>query len=290
MNPAIFVHVPKTAGSTLRTLITTNYAPHEVLSLYGDDKKLLMEAAAHIGKLAPYQLIQGHIPYGVHRLLGLRSARYFTFLRDPISRFLSDIAMGGRDPEHGFHHILAAPQVYRDDRMRNALAITYYNNNMVHFLSGSFCTELISMPLLNEAIDNLWNCEFVGLAEDFDVSLLIMAKKLGWRQIVPQKSNVRPDQEAPLSPETRALLERELAYDCALYAVAQEHLAQSKKQHGPLLLEAAAQLAELIRAQDTEHPQAQRSMYLVGQAIEVPLEKYNARITPGSPLARWLDT
>ena len=31
-------------------------------------------------------------------------------------------------------------------------------------------------------------------------------------------------------------------------------------------------------------------MYMVGQAIEVPLEKYNARITLGSPLARWLDT
>lgn len=284
----IFVHIPKTAGSTLRTLITANYAPHQILNLYGDPKDILATAATHIGKTADYQLIQGHTPYGTHRFLGLRKARYFTFLREPIARFLSDIAHTVRHKNHHFHAILAAPGLSRDERISKALGINYYRNNMTQFVSGSFTTEVISLPQLGLAIDNLWDSDFVGITEHFDVSLLIMAKKLGWKTIIPQKSNVRPDQEAPVTPERRAGLERALAYDRMLYAVGQEHLAKSRMLHGPLLEEAAAQMAELIQKQDTEHPNVQFALYLVGDMVRVPLEQYHTRIEQRSPLHRWL--
>lgn len=288
MSSPIFMHIPKTAGSTLRTLITSNYESCQVLSLYGSDHKVLTNATAHVGKLSDYKLIQGHVPYGIHRFLGLRTARYFTFMRDPVERFTSDVAMGIRDEPHGFHQILAAPGLTYEQRLDKALELVYYRNNITQYFSGSFFTEEISMNLLNAAIDNLWSSEFIGFTDDFEASMLIMAKKLGWHRIIPQKSNVRPDGAPSLSTELHARVKKELAYDYALYTVAQEHYSICKRQYGVLLIEAADQLSELIRKQSAEHPQAQYGTYLVGQPMKVPLDDYDKLIVPGSPLARWL--
>jgi len=230
MPPPIFVHIPKTAGSTLRTLMTANYAPNEILHLYGDPKEILATAAAHIGKTTSYRLIQGHTPYGTHRFLGLPNARYLTFLRDPIDRFLSDIAHTLRHSDHTFHTTLAAPGLSRDQIISKALDINHYRNTMTQYVSGSFSTEVISLTQLGTAIDNLWKSEFVGLTEHFEASLLIMAKILGWKQIIPQKMNVRPDLHETTPPELKTKLNRALAYDHMLYAIAQEHFARNRKK------------------------------------------------------------
>lgn len=281
----IFVHIPKTAGSTLRTLITANYEPHQILNLHGDPKEILAAATTHIGKTSNYHLIQGHTPYGTHRFLGLQAASYFTFLRDPIDRLLSDIAHTVRHKDHNFHQIISNPKLSRDERISKALDINYYRNNMTQFVSGSFTTEVISMIHLGIAIDNLWSSDFVGITEKFDTSLLIMAKKLGWKTIIPQKSNVRPDQEELLTPGRKASLEKALAYDYMLYAVAQEHLAKTQKQYGPLLEEAAIQMSSLIQQQETEHPSIQFHTYQVGDRLQIPA----AKIKVNSPLYRWLN-
>lgn len=274
----------------MRTLMTANHAPQQILSLYGDDRKVLIDATNHIGRTAPYRLIQGHVPYGIHRLLGLESARYFTFLRDPVSRFISDLAMGMRDPGHGFHHLLTAPGLTQENRIRRALEQPYYSNTITQYLSGSFCTQTIALPLLNTAIDNMWGSEFIGISEDFEVSLLIMAKKMRWKNIVPQKANVRPDSAAALAPDLRALIERELVYDRSLYALGVEHLEKHKRHYGSLLLDAASQLSDLVGRQQTEHPDAQYQTYQVGQSTTVPLDTYNDHIGKGTPLDRWLNT
>lgn len=158
---------------------------------------------------------------------------------------------------------------------------------MVHFMSGAFTTEDISMSQLGVAIDNLWNSEFVGLTEKFEVSMLIMAKKLGWRYVVPQKCNVRPDPNEAVAPELRTRIDRALAYDRMLYAVAKEHLAKNIKKYGQLLEDAAFQLNEIIKIQSTEYPDAK---FIAKWGVtEVPLRNYHARIEEGTPLYRWLN-
>ncbi len=288
MPPPIFVHIAKTAGSTLRTLITANYAPEHVITLNGDPKEILKEAVAYVGKTESYRLIYGHTPYGTHRFLGIRQPRYYTFLRDPVERFLSDIAHTIRHADHNFHTALTEPGLSRDQIISRALDINYYRNNMVQFVSGSFTTEVVSMSHLGVAIDNLWGSEFVGVTEQFNSSLLIMAKRLGWKYIIPQKVNVRPDVAEDISPELRARLERALAYDCALYAAAQEHLAESQRKYGQLLVEAASQLAEIIDMQQVDHPDVQFLTYQVGQDRCIPTDRYDALIGCNSPLSRWM--
>jgi hypothetical protein len=288
MSLPIFVHIPKTAGSTLRTLITANYAPNEVLSLYGDPKEILIRAAAQIGKTKSYRLVQGHTPYGTHRFIGLQQARYLTFLRDPIDRFLSDIAHAIRHADHGFHGVVGAPGLTMKQRISNALDINYYRNNMVQYVSGSFSTEPISLIHLGTAIDNLWSSEFIGLTEQFESSLLMMAKLLGWKTIIPQRLNVRPDKEELLTPELKTNLNRALAYDRMLYEVGQEHFTQKCRAYGSLLQEAAIELAGIIKEQDIDYPNAKWDIYVVGQSTQVPLQNYNRRIKANTPLHRWL--
>lgn len=288
MSPPIFVHIAKTAGSTLRTLITANYSAEQVIKLNGDPKEILQAAVPYVGKTESYRLVYGHTPYGTHRFLGIRQPRYFTFLRDPVERFLSDIAHTLRHSDHNFHGVLSEPGLTRDQIISRALDINYYRNNMVQFVSGAFTTEVVSMSHLGVAIDNLWGSEFVGNTEQFSPSLLIMAKKLGWKYIIPQKVNVRPGAKENITPELRARLERALAYDCALYAAAQEHLAVSQRGYGQLLVEAASQLEEIIDMQQVDHPDVQFLTYQVGQERCIPIDHYDALIGRNSPLSRWM--
>lgn len=287
MSPPIFVHVPKTAGSTLRTVILENYQPDHVLSLHGDPKEVLVSCAAQIGKTNSYRFIQGHVPYGVHRFLNVGGERYFTFLRDPVSRFLSEIAHVVRHPDVSFHSVLADPSLSKDEVISRALDICYFRNTMVHFISGTFSTETISLSQLGAAIDNLWRFEFVGLAEEFELSLLLMGKKLGWRHLVPQKCNVRPEGAEPVDTALKTRLDRALAYDRMLYVIAQEHLDRSKRKYGAFLEDAACELSELVRVQEVEYPDAK---FIAKWGVtQVPLGSYNSRIKAGTSLYRWIN-
>jgi hypothetical protein len=287
VSPPIFVHVPKTAGSTLRTVISENYKPDQILSLHGDPKEVLVSCAARIGKADSYHFIQGHIPYGVHRFLNVGGERYFTFLRDPVTRFLSEIAHVVRHSDVSFHSVLADPSLSKNEVISRALDICYFRNTMVHFISGTFSTEAISLNQLGSAIDNLWKFEFVGVAEEFELSLLVMGKKLGWRHLVPQRCNVRPEGAEFIDPELKVRLDRALAYDRMLYVIAQEHLDISKRKYGVLLEDAACELSELIKLQEAEYPDAK---FIAKWGVtQVPLGSYNSRIKAGTSLHRWIN-
>src|SRR4051812_45298060 len=87
--PAIFLHIPKTAGTTVMTILRQQYGsglhqvPADVAARGGHDLDTLTPE-----RLAKIQLLAGHVSYGIHELLpGDRP--YFTFLRDPVDQALS---------------------------------------------------------------------------------------------------------------------------------------------------------------------------------------------------------
>lgn len=102
----IFLHIPKTAGSTFRYHIDKNMKPgqkllldRELLGIKKDREKLTevdyqVATKKYISKLSEAQkskikIIYGHtVYYGVHKYFS-RQARYITFIRNPIERTLS---------------------------------------------------------------------------------------------------------------------------------------------------------------------------------------------------------
>jgi hypothetical protein len=86
----IFTHIPKTAGTSInRTILRTQLSPierdFEVKKgrtfedyLFGNKKF----------KNVP-KYIAGHFPYGIHKCFDTTDYSYFTFLREPVSRWIS---------------------------------------------------------------------------------------------------------------------------------------------------------------------------------------------------------
>jgi hypothetical protein len=86
----IFLHIQKTAGTSLRESLTQIYEPRRVARLYEHELgiRLLDFAALPEPARAAFRLIIGHVYYGIHPFAA-RPARYFTFVREPLERIRS---------------------------------------------------------------------------------------------------------------------------------------------------------------------------------------------------------
>ena len=69
--PVIFLHIPKTAGGTLRYVVTRQYKAHQTVEAYHrrqknaryiDDLKMMNAA-----EKSEIQLVQGHTKFGAHQ-------------------------------------------------------------------------------------------------------------------------------------------------------------------------------------------------------------------------------
>ena len=95
-NTAIFIHIHKTGGSSLNEIISHQYAPQRILSLYQSNpfkKNSTTPRYEALSRLSQEEkrriaLIRGHIAFGIHEFLP-QPACYFTLVRNPISRMLS---------------------------------------------------------------------------------------------------------------------------------------------------------------------------------------------------------
>lgn len=284
-----FLHLPKTGGSSLRTLMTINYQPDQILSLYGNQPEIFQSCLeARKNPVFPV-LTQGHIPYGVHNYLGVEKPNYYFFLREPVARTISDIQYSVRDNTHGFHSILGQLDINLMRRVQLASEINYYRNNMTHYVSGVFFSAELNLNDLHRAIDRVWKAKFVGITEYSEQSLLIMAKKIGWKFAIPQKMNVA-EEDPKLKRDindVRPLCESFLGFDRQLYQVALERFHITVDEYGSLLVEATAQLMEIMEQQEQEFPNIKHARYEVGTRLLVPILDNMTALPESSPLKRW---
>lgn len=168
----IFVHIPKCAGRTFSAILDKWF-----LSEVGDPKQGLYatgtiyrqflgpdkgEALGQVSRAEPnLRYLRGHLPYGVDDRFALEPA-YVTFLRDPVTRARSHFAFGA--DRGGWRLDTPFGQVIRDGGI--------LDNPMTRQLAGltepnEICTEQI----FEQALKNLAKFEFVGLSEQFDLSL-----------------------------------------------------------------------------------------------------------------------
>lgn len=86
-----FLHLPRTAGTTLNAVLHDNFAPETVLSVYAkeDYERCRMLEADVLERI---RLIEGHLmpeSFDPPSLYG-RRLRMFTLLREPLSRLVSE--------------------------------------------------------------------------------------------------------------------------------------------------------------------------------------------------------
>ncbi|MDX2100553.1 MAG: sulfotransferase family 2 domain-containing protein [Leptolyngbyaceae cyanobacterium bins.59] len=227
-SPLIFLHIPKTGGTTLNNILNRCYRPETRFQIYQEkDWENICQLPDQ--ERAKIKLIQGHINFGLHPKIA-RSATYLTLLRHPIDRLISHYYYVLNKPNHHLYSVILEKRIPLEDYAFNTLALEL-DNGQTRMLSGADNTPS-SIPfgscnekMWEQAKQNLNSKSFVfGLTEEFDQSLLLFQKKFKWSQIFYAKQNVtqlRPSQQDIPSTVLKAL-QKHNELDMELYTHAQK--------------------------------------------------------------------
>jgi FkbM family methyltransferase len=241
--PVYFLHIPKTAGSTLNSFFRTVYPPEKISPYWGWHQLLNISNE----ELLTYQLYSGHFYSYFHKLVST-PLRYCTFLRDPIDRALSHYGHIIKDNTHYLHkHALALGDFsayIRDESVRftisnfqaRALALDADPFVLASTLSQeqlesyelermleSIEFNLSDKELLDIAKQNLEQFCFIGITERFEESLKLLCHTFNWSVTSEiQSTNVNNDRVAreKLSEEDMSILKKLNEADFELYEYA----------------------------------------------------------------------
>lgn len=202
----IFLHIPKTAGTTLNRIIEWQYRP---LSIFSVDPYRIRATVQRFKTFSEqrrrrYRVVRGHLHYGIHEFLP-QGATYITILREPVARLLSSYHFILRRPLHPLHRKLKKERLAVEDLIR----LTPHRQNLqCRFISGIGTNGICDERALDLAKKNLTRSfRVVGLSERFQESLLLMITAFGWK--VPfyenrKVSKVRPSLEPGMVDMIRA--------------------------------------------------------------------------------------
>lgn len=236
-NSIHFVHIPKTAGTTLLTIIENQYAPAERYFLdLAAQRSLDRFIAMPETERYKIRMLAGHAAFGLHKYLAPPTA-HFTILREPIDRILSFYYFVRHNQKHYLY----------DFSRSSRLTLTDFVNSGVTIMVDNFQTRLISGmgdthpfgELPDEALElaktNLnHHFDVVGLTEAFDETLLLLSQAYGWQNIYYTRQNVTSNRphKASIPAETRAVIAHANQMDMALYAYACELFARQVQRYG----------------------------------------------------------
>ena len=209
-----FIHIPKTAGTTMAQIIESQYPKGTVLSFrdaqVGDDERVRMVKA-----MGPeIRIVAGHLHYGYAKLFP-RDCRPFTMLRDPTERMISLYYYIGREPRHPTHEAFKRGEVTIDKLAKRQ------GRAQACFIAGMPPKEACpDDELVARAKENLEKVVVsIGLTERFDESLLLYNRALGWDVQGYVRANVtknRPTQDR-LAPAEISIIRENSAVDQQVY-------------------------------------------------------------------------
>jgi len=200
----IFVHLPKTAGTTLRGIVERQYRHSLICRAYPSAEGKLESrqvGALPIETIRRIGLLEGHIEFGWHSVLP-QKAVYLTMLREPISRVISIYNYVERDVNHPLHNAVKSGAIGIEEFLKRKVTADA-TNGQTYWLSGGVDTEVQSHTAeeaLETAKNNLTKYfPAVGIQERFDESLVLFKRIYHWRWIYYTSKNVansRPNKKA----------------------------------------------------------------------------------------------
>lgn len=235
----LFLHMPKTAGSTVNWILRRQYPPEALCIFRRIFTRFDLPLEEHDSLLSErkerVRMISAHMAFGLHRHLH-RNATYFSIVREPVGRVVSAYYHMRRERSHPLHEQASAMDI------EEFLASGVYvdgDNGQVRRLSGvgdaagfGECGEdTLELALRNMREHFL----FVGLTERFDESLLILREKLGWSLpfYLRQNSGRNRPPDSALTPRMRRAVGRRNELDAALYQHVETLVAREVASRGP---------------------------------------------------------
>ncbi|MDR1777428.1 MAG: sulfotransferase family protein [Desulfovibrio sp.] len=191
---AFFLHIPRTAGTTLNSVLTANYAPEEVLSVYDKDDYKAHRAHSP-AELAKIRLIQGHLllprfdPPGIYGL----DVRVFTFVREPVSRLVSEyLFLKSWKANHLYAYLHEQSVSFRryiesDDKRLRYRGKNFMTRCISGLSTGDRAYPARAVARAKQHLEKVFG--FVGIQERFPESLLLLGDFLPLRTLFHERRN-----------------------------------------------------------------------------------------------------
>jgi len=183
-NLILFLHIPRTGGTTLRDILERQYSSKktvEIKKFINTENDLNLISRERLLNLS---LIKGHLPFGTHNWVN-RPCKYFTFLRHPVARTISTYNYAKKTKSHRDNIFVQSHSLaeYLDSKKNIML-----NNGMTRLLAGHKYVFNVPYGKINEehfriAKDNLSKYFIVaGITERFNESVLALSQLLNWKK------------------------------------------------------------------------------------------------------------
>jgi hypothetical protein len=243
-----FLHIPKTAGSFLTTILENNFAAN---SIY--EKIFYYHIFEQEVDFSKFRLIHGHFGYWLLKILPKNPA-VITILREPHELFLSHYDVQLRGFEEGlFSRFISAVSI--DEVFDNPELLESFSNNQTRYMVADldvdtlrkyFRTNILTVDMFEKDVDwyknrrkyapkiliknddevitiakkRLEKFAFVGIFEKLEDTLLLLYYTFGWFplksmskiNILPRKTHLEN-----LSQDTRQKISQAMEMDVELY-------------------------------------------------------------------------
>lgn len=215
--PLIFFHVGKAGGSSLRDILKRYYNKENVYTISSKNNKKAEREFTELSpaELAGIKLLMGHMHFGLHEYFPGADAKYFTFLRHPVSRLISSYEYAKRHPFHQAHKKFSKANLTFEE----SLGFMTFNRVTMQLAGVQDKKIPCNDNFYNQAIENLErHFVFVGLMEKFNESVLLLAKTLDWTYVPPfMRKNVGNSDKTPVSQALKEKIAGLEYYDMKIY-------------------------------------------------------------------------
>ena len=223
----IFLHIPKTAGTSIRQIVRKELPGGQCLFLYTHTPEFFESIKAD---LPAARAVYGHVSYGIHEVLGIQG-RYVAFLRDPVRRVLSFYSHQVRKNDSEFYRQIKEGLTLRE--MLQSGICHQVNNHMVRIISGYDGVEPIDdTAVFHQAVSNVdRSFELVGLVERLPESMALLGRKLGFkkRHRIPRRNVNLRLRSRKIDDATLADIRKYNRLDLMLYEVARQRFEAALK-------------------------------------------------------------
>jgi Sulfotransferase family len=192
------LHIPKTAGVSIRNVLKEHYGPGFVLWYWQ-----ITDAWGRVQPEVPPGTTCVHGHFVADQLAAkFPEARLITWVRDPVERVVSSYHHRLRDPD--WQHPVCHELHQKKLSLVEYAALPLVRNEMATFMGTKQPADF-------------W---FIGIMEHFERSFRLMTDLLGIKEAPLRRDNVNPDKKMEryeLAPEVRAEIWRLNALDAAIY-------------------------------------------------------------------------
>lgn len=230
----ISIHIYKTAGTTFYSIIDRIFKRNQIVNanIEGLEKCEQSLKNNRLENKESIKIIHGHFPFGWHTYFST-PVQYISFLRDPVSRVVSDYFYNKAFSE-GHNHSYASKMTLEE--YVNCDKILDMDNGQTRSIAGDYTTPYgqctpVMLTLAKKNIDSMFL--FVGLTEKFDDSLMLINYYLGWKKIYYTNKNVTIKKTRVLTSQQRTIIDQRNKLDKELYQYVSLQF-ENKKKHIPL--------------------------------------------------------